>query len=397
MRDVIFQIRVLTDEIAINVKDSYQQQVRDLITQISQNLTNKDAAIGGLTQEIENAKALLSQFVGNDNLYTMAQGSCKLIRESRKQNTQLQQELSKAEESVLETKSENQAQSQELDSLKQQLAEQKKTTASLRRETDRVLREIHVRTGKLCNAKESAPPEKLSALRDELINHLTLLEEEHISLGDFVRNLNSILKLQPFSDIRSGMNDIVECLSIPKKSELFLNTECGLSRLKGSPEDLFRNFLCNLCLRLTELSQEELEGRDVESVEGLLLEATENALRTLRYVRGSADDRQSLPPVKEGEVADDVFRFLQSRAELAGNAKQMAELKKEIDQLKRFLTEKESEVRLITGRMKDCEARFLAYLERRKGEGPDAELDEACQQELQEIIDLFKNAQSALS
>jgi DNA-directed RNA polymerase alpha subunit len=134
----------------------------------------------------------------------MSQNCCKVIRESKQQLT-----TEPTTTATIEPVG-------ELESLRQQLREQREDTARLKEETVQILWDVHMRTAKLSGLSKCSPPEEVAQLREEVLQHLTRLEEERIFLVQFVQALNMILELQPFRDLRSGMTDILDCLAISR-------------------------------------------------------------------------------------------------------------------------------------------------------------------------------------
>jgi uncharacterized small protein (DUF1192 family) len=142
------------------------------------------------------------------------------------------------------------------------------------------------------------------------------------------------------------MQQIINSLESPVKSELFLNTEPELARVRATP----KAFMCDLLVRLTPgSSREDFESKDSEAIMVLLRQKVEQ--------RSSADE------VEE----------------------QLADLNREIAKLKAFVAEKDEELRVFTGRVKDLGAQFFAYLQ----SAQDGET-EARGRQLQDMISFFK-------
>ena len=251
---------------------------------------------------------------------------------------------------------------------------------------------------------------------------------------NFFIKITTALKLPPvdFTNeeiddaYEKAMDEIADKLTIPTKTDLFLKT----------PEDQdFRNFLCDLCVRLTQKSKEEFQQLEMEQLKQCaftnletvisqkvdlkkfnkylpkhedyeILKIIKLQLKTamkitnfseqLKEVNDSTDICSKLKEFlnENKKINEDILNALTKIADVMDSNKSetdAAQLEQQVKSLAKLIEEKDQQIHEVTEKTKKCQKNFFQYVEAIKKQAEDnQELFQSLQnQEIQSIVDFF--------
>ncbi|OHS98463.1 hypothetical protein TRFO_35137 [Tritrichomonas foetus] len=472
MRNLIYQIKALTKDLELDVNESYPKQIRLIITEISEDLTNKENEISGLKKQIEESNAILSQITQNSDNESLPQTVNKVMksyRESQKEindlnnkvKSFLKNEFPKESNSKFDSfniddslkfiKENLNEQKKEIDNLKNHVSKLEKSKTAFKKETTDVLEFVYTKLNIMnnCINHEFNQPKdlaslKLSDLRDNIKitfnKQIEKQEDNNKRLMEFLVKALTVLKLPTvnFADdgeeaYNNAMNSILDSISIPTKADLFINNTANDSQSNKNVE--FREFLLDICVRITQKPKNEFNEIDNEKLKQVIFENLEKLLnRTdlskfneylpktndLNIVNTVTKQLQTAKAISEfstkiqedkelKEINDELTNFLKNRNDwLSNEVKEgfsnlsniidqnysqisVSDMKKQVDNLQKFISNKDQQIKEITDKMKDCQKHFFEYVDaiKKKSENHQDLLQEMQNNEIQTIVDFF--------
>ena len=318
MRNLIYQIKTITNDNEINLKDNFNTQVRKAIDDLKEMMNQKNSEINSLQSQIIHTKSELynickmlksnSELNENQkdsqeqdelsldqllldlfNLTKASQNSLndnnekirKFIKENLPHNSNLSISMSFSD--ILECfQNEIENNKKEITNLKSQISKLTQSKVAFKDETVKVLGTTFQTLAKIYSGNEKiTPPTKLTELRDQTLNLLKKVDTKHSEqnqrLLNFFIQIMTALKLPQidFSDdqedaIQKAMDMISDSLTIPTKSQLIINST------SLEEHEKFKTFLLDIFTQLTQKPKEEIESGTIDEIKPIILSNIQN-------------------------------------------------------------------------------------------------------------------------